>query len=223
MAVKIDLTGQKFGRLTVLEIAVDEPGKKKKWKCRCDCGNECIIAGSNLRSGHSTQCLECGYEATKASRIIHGKTGTKLYKVWRAMLNRCENQKSKSFPNYGGRGIKVSTEWHDPTVFFTWAESTGYTEGLEIDRIDTNGDYEPENCRWVKRIVNANNKRNNKLIGHNGEAKTLAEWSRFYGVSYKNLSRCLLKGYNLEDAVKRLRNGERTHRGSKAWLKSKEE
>lgn len=223
MAIKIDLTGQRFGKLTVTGIAVDIPGKKKKWNCRCDCGNECIVSGSNLRSGHTTECLRCGYEATRAYNTTHGKTGTKIYAIWRGMLNRCENPKAKSFPDYGGRGIKVCPEWHDGGTFIKWAENSGYAEGLEIDRIDNNGDYEPDNCRWIERLLNSNNKRNNKLIEHNGETKTLAEWARVYNVSYKNLSRCLLVGYSLDDAVKRLRNGERTHRGSKAWLKNRGE
>lgn len=218
MSVKIDLTGQKYGKLTVIGIAVDDPGKKKKWICCCDCGRKTIVAASNLRSGHTTQCLFCGYnEATKKKRT-HGASRTPIYYVWNAMINRCNNPEFKSYKDYGGRGIRVCSEWEKSAVFIKWALENGYKDGLEIDRIDVEGDYCPENCRWITRLENANNKRNNKVVEHNGEFKTLAEWARYYNVNYKNLSRNLLKGYTLEDAVTREKNRERTHRGSKNWL-----
>ena len=133
------------------------------------------------------------------------------------MKSRCENQKNKSYKDYGAKGISVCEEWHDSVNFFEWALRNGYKEGLEIDRIDVNGNYEPSNCRWINRLENANNKTNNKYISHNGETKTLAEWSRFYDVNYKNLSRLLIKGYSMNDAIKRIKSGDRTHKNSKNW------
>lgn len=212
MSVKIDLKGHIYGDLEVIRIVVDEPGRKKKWLCKCKCGNECIVAGSNLRNGHTKRCSECGYKMTSKKNMVHGKTRTKLYYVWRGILNRCENKKFKSFLDYGARGISVCEDWHDPKKFFEWAEESGYHDGLEIDRKDTNGNYCPDNCRWITRKENANNKRNNKIIEHNGESKTLAEWARYYDVNYKNLSRNLKKGYSLEEAVKRDKTGDRSHR-----------
>lgn len=217
MSVKIDLTGRRYGKLKVLRLEVDIPGKKKKWLCRCDCGNEVIVAGSNLQSGHTKQCVECGHKETTFKRTTHNLTGTRLYNIWGGMITRCECEKSNIFPHYGGRGIKVCEEWHDSSKFFEWAFSNGYREDLEIDRIDVNGDYCPENCRWVTRIENANNKRNNTFVEHNGEVKTVSEWARFYGVNRRNLSRNLLNGYTLEEAVQREKTGDRTHRGSKKW------
>ncbi|MFQ8841832.1 MAG: hypothetical protein ACLR8P_13860 [Clostridium fessum] len=128
------------------------------------------------------------------------------------MLNRCENEKFHSYSDYGARGISVCSDWHDSQKFFSWAEKSGYADNLEIDRIDTDGNYSPENCRWITKTENANNKRNNKIIEHNGEKKTLAEWARYYDVNYKNLSRNLKKGYSLEEAVKREKAGDRSHR-----------
>ncbi len=133
------------------------------------------------------------------------------------MKSRCENQKNKSYKDYGAKGISVCEEWYDSVNFFEWALRNGYKEGLEIDRIDVNGNYEPSNCRWINRLENANNKTNNKYISHNGETKTLAEWSRFYDVNYKNLSRLLIKGYSMNDAIKRIKSGDRTHKNSKNW------
>lgn len=221
MAVLKDLTGMQFGELTVISLAVDIPGKKKKWLCRCSCGNECVVAASNLRSGHSKHCTQCGYKLTAQKETKHGETGTRLYGVWNAMKTRCQNPNTKEYRDYGARGISVCDEWQDSATFFEWAKRSGYNENLEIDRIDTNGNYCPENCRWVPRIENANNKRNNKFITYGEETKTLAEWARYYGVNYKNLSRNILKGYSLPDAVERLKSGERTHRGSKAWLEKR--
>lgn len=222
MAVKIDLTGHIYGDLTVIKLAVDEVGKKKKWLCKCKCGNTCIVSGSNLRNGHTKHCSECGYKITSEKKLLHGETGTKLYFVWRGILNRCENKKFKSYSDYGARGIEVCKEWNDSKTFFEWASVSGYKEGLEIDRIDVNGNYCPENCRWVSREKNANNKRNNKIIECNGETRTLAEWARHFGVNYKNLSRNLRKGYSLEEAVYREKRGDRTHMGSKNWRKNQE-
>ena len=217
MAVKKDLTGKRFGSLTVIALEVDTPGKKKKWRCVCDCGNETIVAGSNLVSGHTKHCVLCGYKATGKASITHEKKKKKLYFVWNAIKTRCENEKSKSYRDYGGRGIKLCTESHDPSEFIQWALKSGYKYGYEIDRIDVNGDYEPNNCRWITKEENANNKRNNKAIEYNGEKKTLAQWARYFEVNYKNLSRNIIKGYGLEDAVKRIKSGDRSHRGSKKW------
>ena len=221
MSIKIDLTGKEFGSLTVIRIAVDEPGKKKKWLCRCSCGNECVVSASNLVSGHSKQCPQCGYKAMAKKVTSHGMTGTKLYGVWNTMKNRCSNPSVKSYRDYGGRGIKVCDEWLNADTFFKWAKATGYKDGMEIDRIDNNGDYTPKNCRWVTRTENANNKSINKVIEHEGMTKTLADWARYYGVNYKNLSRLLIRGYTMDEAIERLKTGERTHRGSKAWVRNR--
>lgn len=203
MSIKIDLTGKEFGNLEVIRLAVDIPGKKKKWLCRCkNCGSEVIVQGSNLQSGHSTQCKSCQIKDTHKSNTKHGQTHTKLYYVWHGMINRCDNPKHKSYCDYGEKGVSVCKEWHDSKKFFEWALSHGYKEGLEIDRIDTSGDYCPKNCRWITRLKNANNKTNNRIISHNGEEKTLAEWARYYGVDYKQLHKNISKGYPLDEAVK---------------------
>lgn len=162
MAIRNDLTGQRFGRLTVLGLAVDEPYKKKKWFCKCDCGDEVVVVGGNLTSGHSTQCKQCQLVSVHKNRVTHGQSHTKLYHVWTGMVNRCENIDNKSYPRYGGRGIKVCEEWHEFPAFQKWAVSHGYDDGLEIDRIDNDGNYCPENCRWVTRLENARNKSNSK-------------------------------------------------------------
>lgn len=213
MSVKIDLTGKRFDRLEVIRLVVDIPGKKKKWLCRCDCENEVIVQGSNLQSGHSTQCKECQWKDVHTNHTTHGMTGTKIYGVWNTMINRCENPNSKSYCDYGEKGVSVCKEWHDSKNFIDWALSHGYEEGLEIDRIDTNGDYCPENCRWITRLENANNKTNNRIILHNGEEKTLAEWARYYGLNYKSLHKKISLGYSFEEIVSEVQSENKTEQG----------
>ncbi len=210
--IKIDLTGKVYGDLKVLRIAVDEPGKKKKWLCECKCGALVEVAGSNLVSGHTTACKQCGLKKTAAKRTIRVRGTEKLYQVWNTMRNRCSNPNTKSYSDYGARGVKVCHEWGNSKAFIQWALDHGYKPGLEIDRIDTNGDYCPENCRWIPRIVNANNKRSNVIIEYNGETHTAAEWARILNVNYKNLMRNLSKGDSFEEAVRRIRENDRSHR-----------
>lgn len=215
MAIRNDLKGKRFGHLTALYLTVDELYKKKKWLCRCDCGREIEITGSNLISGHSTQCKQCQLKTLQRGNVTHNQSHTKLYNVWNGMIQRCTNTNHKSFSDYGGRGITICEEWRSFDNFQKWAWEHGYGEGVEIDRIDNNGNYRPENCRWITRIKNARNKSNNKIIVYNGESKTLSEWATYFGVNYKNLSRNLNKGYTLDEAILRERTSDKSHRKSR--------
>ncbi len=201
----LNLTGKRFGSLTVLESLHVSKSGKRMWRCVCDCGNESVVQTSNLTSGHVKHCQQCGYKELAKKRTTHGKRRTKLYTKWHSMIRRCEEKSCKSYKDYGAKGIKVCKEWHDPEKFFIWAENHGYEEGLEIDRIDAKGNYCPENCRFITRLENANNKTNNRIIFHNGEEKTLAEWARYYGVNYHYLYKKLSKGYSFDEAIKMTR------------------
>ena len=208
MAVKVDLTGKRFGNVTVLGLAEDVVGKPKRWLCRCDCGYEWTVRGSNLQSGHANNCRKCSFKAVSVARTTHGKRHEKIYNVWYNMIRRCELPNDKSYNNYGARGIKVCEEWHDPGKFFEWAEETGYKHGLELDRIDVNGNYCPENCRWISHTANNNNKRNNVFVEMNGEEHTISEWCRILDVTAKKINYYRDKGYAGDKLYNKLTGGK---------------
>ncbi|MBQ5900599.1 MAG: hypothetical protein IIW86_01930 [Clostridia bacterium] len=183
-----DLKGQKFGRLTVLERAANHISKsgsvRSQWLCKCECGKEIIVAGTNLTSGHT---LSCGCIRAEKQFKKHGLRHTKIYNVWNTIKQRCNNPNVNCYERYGGRGIKICDEWLDFMAFYNWAITNDYKEGLSIDRINNNGNYEPSNCQWVNAKSQANNRRSSRYITYNNETHTVAEWSRITGIKSSTL------------------------------------
>lgn len=181
----IDLTGQQYGRLTVIKRA-ENIGKNVAWLCKCECGKEKAVLGSHLKSGATQSCGCLLKEHTKSlTKPTHGMSESRLYNIYAAMKQRCYNQGIKSFKDYGGRGIEVCEEWRNSfEAFYEWAMANGYADNLTLDRIDVNGNYEPTNCRWATRKEQNNNKRNNCKITYKDETHTLAEWIEILKAEY---------------------------------------
>jgi hypothetical protein len=209
-----DLTGQKFNKLTALERAGFRDGarcRKSLWKCRCDCGNEVVTASVELVSGATKSC---GCIIGKHKRT-HGATGTPEFMAWGAMFQRCYNPKSKSYKDYGARGIKVCDRWTGS--FENFLADMGKRPSAEhsLDRYPNNdGNYEPTNCRWATDTVQSNNRRSSRTLTINGETKTYAEWERQTGLSPGMVFRRLKAGWPAEAAVSaELQQGSRRFNG----------
>lgn len=198
MATSIDLTGQRFGRLTVLGRVWRLNNTNTFWLCRCDCGTLRIVLSNDLRVGKTKSCGCLNKENITTNGLTHGMTYSKLYRIWKAMKERCQNPNHKFHSYYGGRGIIVCEEWQKFEPFYEWSMKNGYSDELEIDRIDVNGNYEPSNCRWVTRKINSNNRRNNRLIEYNGETHTLSEWSEILGIKSHTLTMRFKYNWSIE-------------------------
>jgi hypothetical protein len=208
-----DLTGQRFGRLIALHR--DESKHRTAWLCKCDCGNEVIVTSLNLKNGSSNSCGCYQRDRAAESQTKHGLCNTRRYCIWSAMIKRCENINDHGYHNYGGRGITICKEWREDFMsFYTWAGSNGYSSNLTIDRIDNNGNYEPANCRWVTVKENNRNTRSCVYIEIDGSIKTLSGWSEFSGVDpcvIHNRFKSGKKGSDLLTPVKKS-NKEKTDR-----------
>ena len=190
-----NLTGQRFNRLTVLESAGRNWQGKDFWRCRCDCGNETVVVGYNLISGHTKTCGCLHAEVLSEINTTHGHTGERIHNIWRFMKDRCNNPNNDGYKNYGGRGISVCDEWVDNFQdFYDWSMRNGYSDELSIDRIDYNGNYSPDNCRWATDLEQANNRRTNRYITYANETHTQSEWARIFNVSKHALRHRLDRG-----------------------------
>lgn len=192
-----DLTGQRFGRLTVIERVKNNKFGTAQWYCKCDCGKYDIVSTGNLKKNTAS----CGcYRKERMTK--HGKSNERIYKIWKDVIKRCNNSNHRFYNNYGGRGITVCDEWlHDFQAFYDWAMNNGYENSLTIDRIDNNKGYFPDNCRWVDYKIQANNRRSNHLITYNGKTQTMAQWADELGIKYKTLSdRINISKWSIEKA-----------------------
>lgn len=205
------MTGKRFGRLTVLEEAglhrTPDGTTYRQYKCICECGKTLITLGVSLRSGDTKSCGCLVAETSKTLNTKHGKSFTRLYTMWASMKQRCYYEKADNYANYGGRGIEVCEEWrNDFQAFYDWAMANGYNPnapkcGCTIDRINSNGNYEPSNCRWVGMVTQGNNRTNNHLISYNGEQLTVMEASRKYSISPTALYQRIKNGWSTERAL----------------------
>lgn len=183
-----DLTGMKFGRLTVISRAENGKNWKVRWNCHCDCGNDVTVYASHLMNGHTQSCGCYNKDIIRSRNKENRKykyCNTRIYDCWKDMLRRCYNNDDEKYHTYYEKGITVCEEWHDFKIFQEWALNNGYQDNLTIDRIDNNGNYCPENCRWTTLKIQANNTSRNRKIEYQGEIKTLAQWCDQFNLPYK--------------------------------------
>ena len=208
----IDLTGNRYGRLTVLRRAENRNGLTGRnhvyWLCICDCGCTVEVSRAHLKSGHTQSCGCIHSEMLSERNQVHSGSNTRLYNIWIGMKSRCLNFRNKRYGNYGGRGISICKEWLNSFESFRdWALANGYDENAEhgkctLDRIDVNGNYCPENCRFISMSEQANNKTNSVFYEFDGERITQAEASRRTGIPASTMYRKRMKGISLDEMRK---------------------
>jgi hypothetical protein len=206
-----DLTGHRFGRLTVLGLGepvryrADHPTKpgqikRWKWRCRCDCGKEVSVDASNLK--HCT--FSCGCHRRESCGNLfrtHGDSGTPEYRIWCGMHKRCYNPNWKQYADYGGRGIKVCDRWRKSYANFLADIGRRPSPNHSLDRIDHDGDYSPENCRWATAVEQARNRRMARMLTYGGETMCLSAWAERYSLRAQTLGRRLRAGWDAERAL----------------------
>ncbi len=206
----IDLTGKRFGRLTVIkrdEDYIQASGRRRiMWLCNCDCGAVKSVMGDNLRSGKSTSCGCLTREEAARKNTTHHETDTNLYAIWSSMKGRCYNKNNTNYYRYGGRGITVCDEWRlHYEVFRDWMLANGFYENnhktMTLDRIDNNRGYTPDNCRLVDAKAQANNRSRCRLYTYCGRTQNIMQWSEETGINYKKLHHRLSHGWDIERAL----------------------
>lgn len=208
MPPRIDLTGQTFGRLTVVGYhggtRTPSGSITHRWACRCACGAESIAIGANLTRGHTRSCGCMRPEATAARSVTHGATigrgQTATYRTWVAMIARCENPARWQFKHYGGRGITVCTRWRESFENFL-ADVGARPSGLSLDRIDNDRGYEPGNVRWATPREQTRNSRRAHVVEHDGERLPIVAWSDRTGIPARIIQQRLSRGWSAARAL----------------------
>lgn len=192
-----NLTNQRFGKL----VAIKKYSKSKNgniWLCICDCGKFTTVLSSNLLKNHTKSCGCNRINALVKLNTKHGQTKTRLYGTWTNIKSRCNNPNRDMYYVYGGKGISVCNEWNDFVKFKDWALKNGYKDDLTIDRVNNDGNYEPNNCRWVTITEQSRNRTITIKIKHSLEEKTLIEWCEQFKINYHKAYRRYRKGWSFE-------------------------
>lgn len=190
MAKPLELAGQTFGQLTVLRRDTERKASITFWVCKCSCGVEKSVRGTALQQGKTKSCGHI-----RGVPPVHGGSNDREYRIWTDMFQRCYNPNRHVYPLYGGRGIKVHPRWFDYALFLQDMGKTPFPKA-QIDRINTDGDYAPDNCRWVTPLENNRNRRNIRRMTINGETLSVKEWSERTGVSYHTMCTRLNRGWS---------------------------
>lgn len=192
-----DLTGQRFGRLVVTERGPNGSNRATRWFCQCDCGGNTLAEGNALKNGHTTSCGCARINAL----TTHGKTKTPEYRAWTSMRCRCYRTRDISYPRYGALGIRVCDRWLHSFENFLADMGERPGTGYSLDRIDSKGDYCPENCRWATSSTQARNRRSSRFVSFNGRTQTVSEWAREQGFLPGLIHGRLRRGWSIADAL----------------------
>lgn len=200
--MRVDLSGLRVGNFVVLNLHHSDEYRHKFYQCKCDCGTVFVKRDDMIKNAKHKACNNC--KRKRNDMVKHNKSNTKLYRIYYGMKQRCNNPSAREYHNYGGRGIKVCDEWeNDFSSFYNWSIGNGYTIGLQLDRINNDENYEPNNCRWVTPIINSNNKRTCVYFEYNGKKLSINQWSRELGINKNTLWRYLrVKKYDIEYIIK---------------------
>lgn len=202
MIKPLDLNGQTFGRLTVLNRDGSQ-GSKARWLCLCVCGNTVLKTSNDLTSGNTRSCGCLRREMTAQKLATHGQTNSPEYRTWSKMKERVNNPSLDGYENYGGRGIRVDPEWENSFENFLDDMGPRPSAKHSIERVDNDGDYVPENCKWATQTEQVRNRRNTVRLDYCGRKVTLAELSEICGLSYMLLyKRIVISGWAIEDALR---------------------
>lgn len=198
MKINLDeLIGRKYGKLTIMDA--ERTNGIIRCRCICECGRIKELPYAYIRSGRTKTC---GNHYAEFTHRTHGMSHTRLDRIYRKMRNRCYREKDEAYRYYGLKGIAVCDEWlTDPAAFFDWAKQNGYADNLTLDRIDRNGNYEPQNCRWVTMKEQCSNRSTNRYLTFNGETKTVTQWAETIGVKSNLIFDRLERGWSVEDAL----------------------
>lgn len=192
--------GDRYGRLVVIR-EVEQRNRRRYFLCRCDCGTETTARLTSMRFGSVKSCGCLQREQNKTAGRTHGLHGRGPYSAWHSMKQRCLNPNAVSYVHYGGRGITIHEPWLDYRPFYRWAMANGYRRGLSLERIDVNGNYEPENCTWIPPSEQPSNTRRCLRLTYKGETKILKHWAEQFGHSPKLVGNRLKRGWSLEKAL----------------------
>lgn len=190
----VNISGKKFGRLTAISYNKDT----RKWLCRCECGREKEVSYGHLIDGHTKSCGCLNSQMTSERNYKHGLYGTRIYRIYYGILQRCCIERNPAYKDYGGRGIGICDEWKkDFLAFYDWAIANGYSDSLSIDRIDNDKGYSPDNCQWVSQKQQCNNRRCNIMVG----SKTLKQVCEERGLKYHTVYARIRRGERAEAAI----------------------
>lgn len=199
MSRAVDLTGMRFGRLSVISKATKNG--RVAWVCKCDCGNETTPLTNCLLKGRVKSCGCLNREEIGNRVRKHGQYKTRLYKIWGNMIQRCSNPKNDSYHLYGEKGIYVCEGWKDFATFRNWATENGYADNLSIDRIDNSKGYSPDNCRWATPQEQTDNRDCTINVSYNGKTQTIKRWAEETGIAYKKLLWRINNGWTIEKTL----------------------